>query len=365
MTVVRRCMLLFVWILAPFQDTGIRTWQLADNRTIEASFKSFAAGQVILRKSDGSESSVPFADLAPDDQKEVMRTTGWGRVWEDDTGRHHTIADLLRVEADSVILEKTNGNRITVKFDRLSKIDRQYAESRRNISAEHLPESFSAKVVGISDGDTITVLINRRQFKIRLDAIDAPEIAQDYGSKSKTFLSDLVGGKVITGKTLGQDKYGRNLCRLFVNNVAVNAEMISNGLAWHYVQYSDDQELAALEAKAKSESKNLWSQSGPISPWEWRKWSGAQRKNWIEQRDIAARPSTTTPDANAIRGPPLESKPSYVRPTVEARPSTTLGYWLNTNSDVRHNAGCRWYHNTKEGRQCGSNEGRACKICGG
>jgi hypothetical protein len=40
-------------------------------------------------------------------------------------------------------------------------------------------------------------------------------------------------------------------------------------------------------------------------------------------------------------------------------------YWLNTKSGVRHNKSCRWYGNTKNGRPCGSDEGRSCGQCGG
>lgn len=41
--------------------------------------------------------------------------------------------------------------------------------------------AFSAKVVKISDGDTITILQNKEQTKVRLYGIDAPEKKQDYG----------------------------------------------------------------------------------------------------------------------------------------------------------------------------------------
>jgi hypothetical protein len=40
-------------------------------------------------------------------------------------------------------------------------------------------------------------------------------------------------------------------------------------------------------------------------------------------------------------------------------------YWLNTNSGVRHNKNCIYYHNTKYGRTCCPNEGRSYGICGG
>jgi len=44
------------------------------------------------------------------------------------------------------------------------------------LSAAAQPQTITGKVVGVSDGDTITVLDDqKRQHKIRLDGIDAPE----------------------------------------------------------------------------------------------------------------------------------------------------------------------------------------------
>ena len=44
--------------------------------------------------------------------------------------------------------------------------------------------AFSAKVIKISDGDTITVLNSKEQTKVRLYGIDAPEKKQDYDQKT-------------------------------------------------------------------------------------------------------------------------------------------------------------------------------------
>lgn len=48
-----------------------------------------------------------------------------------------------------------------------------------------------------------------------------------------------------------------------------------------------------------------------------------------------------------------------------AAPVTGYKYWLNTNSGVRHNRGCRWYGNTKKGYYTNEKVGRACGLCGG
>jgi endonuclease YncB( thermonuclease family) len=66
---------------------------------------------------------------------------------------------------------------------------------------------IQGRVVGISDGDTITVLQNRTQYKIRLYGIDTPERSQDFGEKAKQFTSSLVFGKQV--QVVKEDRYGK------------------------------------------------------------------------------------------------------------------------------------------------------------
>ena len=48
-----------------------------------------------------------------------------------------------------------------------------------------------------------------------------------------------------------------------------------------------------------------------------------------------------------------------------AQSDVDTGYWLNTSTGVRHNRSCPNYRNTKRGRPCGADEGKACGMCGG
>ena len=67
------------------------------------------------------------------------------------------------------------------------------------------------KVVGVSDGDTVTVLdAERHQHKVRLAGIDAPEKAQAFGQASKISLSDQIFGREVAVTWDKRDRYGRS-----------------------------------------------------------------------------------------------------------------------------------------------------------
>lgn len=138
--------------------------------------------------------------------------------------------------------------------------------------------SVVGRVVGVADGDTLTVLdSNMVQHKIRLAGIDAPEKAQPFGSRSKESLSELAYDKWVTVETDKQDRYGRSVGRVLVDGRDVNLVQIERGMAWFYRHYqheqsSDDRNLYdAAEVKARLEGRGLWRDADPVPPWEYRR----------------------------------------------------------------------------------------------
>lgn len=130
---------------------------------------------------------------------------------------------------------------------------------------------FTGKVVAVADGDTLTVLRDREQIKVRLVEIDAPEKKQAFGQKSKQSLSDLCFGKTATLADQGKDRYNRTLARMHCDGIDANAEQVRRGLAWVYRKYAPkDSPLYAIETEAKAAKRGLWSDADPMSPWEWR-----------------------------------------------------------------------------------------------
>ena len=70
-------------------------------------------------------------------------------------------------------------------------------------------DSFQGEVVGVADGDNVTVLMdNKIQHKIRL-ARSIPGKAQPYGQTAKQALSDCVYRQRVKVEVETTDRYGR------------------------------------------------------------------------------------------------------------------------------------------------------------
>jgi endonuclease YncB( thermonuclease family) len=138
-------------------------------------------------------------------------------------------------------------------------------------------ETITGNVVGVADGDTITVLdADKVQHKIRLAGIDAPEKKQEFGNRSKESLSDLVFDKTVNVETEKRDRYGREIGKVLVNGQDVNLVQVERGMAWFYRQYQREQSpndrrlYEAAEDAARADKRGLWRDADPMPPWEFR-----------------------------------------------------------------------------------------------
>ena len=135
--------------------------------------------------------------------------------------------------------------------------------------------AFEAKVIGISDGDTIKVLLfDKQQMSLRLYGVDSPESGQDYGKKAKEFTSNAVFGKTVEVQDMGDGKFGRRAAIVSINGTVLNEELLKNGFAWHYEDYCKipaSATWAQYAAKAKEQGLGLWAGKNPLEPWKFRK----------------------------------------------------------------------------------------------
>ena len=139
-------------------------------------------------------------------------------------------------------------------------------------------DTLLGTVIGLADGDTVTVLdANSTQHRIRLAGIDAPEKKQDFGSRSRQSLSELVFQKPVRVEYSKTDRYGRIVGKVLVNNVDASLEQVKRGMAWHYKAYEREQSpldrvlYAQVETDARRVHRGLWKVPSPIPPWDFRK----------------------------------------------------------------------------------------------
>lgn len=183
-------------------------------------------------------------------------------------------------------------------------------------------QTITGRVVAIADGDTLTVLdAAKRQHKIRLSGIDAPESNQDFGSRSKQSLSDLVFDKTVTILSSGKEHRGRALGKVTLNGRDINLEQVHRGQAWFYKQYAhelsrdDATAYEQAEARAKRERRGLWGNPAPVPPWDFRR---------------GVRTATTS----------------------GAKPSTPTGGIIgNRNSKIYHRQNCPGYNRVSTGNR--------------
>ena len=137
---------------------------------------------------------------------------------------------------------------------------------------------IQGQVVGVVDGDTITVLdATRSQHRIRLQGIDAPESHQAFGARSKQQLSDLVFAKEVSVEWEKRDRYGRVLGKVLAGGRDACLAQVRAGMAWHYKYYQEEQSpedrrlYAEAEREARAARRGLWAEPDPVPPWDFRR----------------------------------------------------------------------------------------------
>ena len=142
--------------------------------------------------------------------------------------------------------------------------------------------SLTGRVVDVSDGDTLGILVGRQRHRVRLASIDAPETGhgrqrpgQPFAQAARNALSGLIAGRTVTLRCYEQDRYQRDVCDVpLPDGRTANRVMVETGMAWANMQgggkYLRDASLSTLERRAREQRLGLWQQPGAVAPWDWR-----------------------------------------------------------------------------------------------
>jgi endonuclease YncB( thermonuclease family) len=111
-------------------------------------------------------------------------------------------------------------------------------------------EDFHARVVKVTDGDTIRVSVDFRDFDfpIRFLDIDAPEINEPNGEKVKRYLESRILGKTIDVDMNPKnrvDRWGRLLGKISEGGIDMGDDMLRQGMVTRFDQ-REEGEIPAI-----------------------------------------------------------------------------------------------------------------------
>ena len=135
------------------------------------------------------------------------------------------------------------------------------------------------KFIKCVDGDTAKFERNNKVFTLRFLAVNTPETkspkkgVEFYGKEASNYTCNrLEKAKNIEieydNKSDRNDRYGRNLGWVFLDDKLLQKDLVENGYAkveYLYGKYKYVEELKELETKAKKNKKGLWQKESSSS----------------------------------------------------------------------------------------------------
>lgn len=186
-----------------------------------------------------------------------------GNLSEDQSGSAEVTADSLQIMPDPEALGVSGNDAPPIQ----AQVAPPSAESPGTGGI------IEGKVIGIVDGDTFDLLNDSNKiYRIRMEGIDAPEKGMPFYQVSKKHLGSLCFGQRVAVKITQAESGNRKIGFTYLSaGTELSHEMIRAGLAWHFVKFNSDRDLAALEREARKEQRGLWKDPNPLPPWEIRK----------------------------------------------------------------------------------------------
>lgn len=141
------------------------------------------------------------------------------------------------------------------------------AKQERN---QGVSDGTAARLIRVSDGDTLLAEVSGKEVKVRLHGVDAPELDQPYGLPARKCLKSLLKERSFRIRTEYEDPYGRSVATLISSTGEdLNAELVRRGCAWAFLRYSE--KYVTQESQARDAKSGLWSGKEPMPPWTWRR----------------------------------------------------------------------------------------------
>lgn len=134
-------------------------------------------------------------------------------------------------------------------------------------------DEFTGRVVGGTDGDTITLSTTEENIKLRLSGNDAPERGRPFGTKAKQALLGQLFGNDVTIDGSGGNRCGTTLCEIIMNGEGANVWLVRGDWDLLYERYApDDTQLRDAKQETRKTGRGLWTDPAPaalgLAAWE-------------------------------------------------------------------------------------------------
>ena len=193
------------------------------------------------------------------------------------------------------------------------------------VASAAMGQTLFGKVTRVVDGDTVAFKVhNGAGEKVRLADIDTPEKDQPWGTEATTALRQWSMSKPARIEVVDEDRYGRLVATLWVDDENINRRLVKEGHAWVYRKYLRDASLIELETKAKSSRTGLWSSNNVIKPSDWR---GGQRSS---KRASAVNDGFSGPIKKSRSGICHAPGSTYYARTLHFKPFATIDSCLTS-----------------------------------
>lgn len=147
-----------------------------------------------------------------------------------------------------------------------------------------VPFASAGRVLAVEDGDTFVFEPTEasphvpRRVRVRLHAVDAPELPQASGLAARQALAQLTRRATIGIDCYKRDSQGRAVCRVFAaaadgTLIDVELALLRQGWVWHFRAFAAEQTAAerrryeAAEDEARAARRGLWQRPDPVPPW--------------------------------------------------------------------------------------------------
>lgn len=156
--------------------------------------------------------------------------------------------------------------------------------------------AYACMVVSVADGDTLTLFCDGKKRVVDIAEIDAPELQQEFGTRSRQSLSDMClrrNAELHDEREIGPDHV---VARVICEGVPAGPEQLRRGMAWVSETHAEDKTLYVAQNIARHAGRGLWSGEAPVAPWEWRRVVAANEAQTAAKPRAARRAAPPPPE---------------------------------------------------------------------